>query len=231
MSSPQVKVGSAPRPGGPGRVFKIIICGDVDTGKTSLIKRWAYNVFNDNLKSTIGVDFGMKMIKYDDGDQIRLQIWDIAGQERFGAMTRSFYAGAVAAFVVYDISRLPTLAGAKKWKSDIDAKVSFPKPNSDDNEDEEPEKIPVILLANKIDLANTCAPGTLQTHADLDNFCKENGFVGWLETSAKDNINLDEAGLKLVAAFLPKFEANPVKQEPVHDVVDLNKQQQGSICC
>lgn len=73
---------------------------------------------------------------------VRLQLWDIAGQERFGNMTRVYYKEALGAFVVYDATRPQTFEGVTKWKNDIDAKVALPDAWGGG-------QIPVILLANK----------------------------------------------------------------------------------
>ena len=69
-------------------LFKILVIGDLGTGKTSIIKRYVHNIFSMNYKSTIGVDFALKVIQWSLDTVIRLQLWDIAGQERFGSMTR-----------------------------------------------------------------------------------------------------------------------------------------------
>jgi Ras-related protein Rab-32 len=74
-------------------MFKILVVGNAGVGKTSLIKRYAHNVFSDQYQSTIGVDFALKVLKvgstHGEAEEIvRLQLWDIAGQEQFGAMTR-----------------------------------------------------------------------------------------------------------------------------------------------
>jgi len=71
---------------------------------------------------------------------IRLQLWDIAGQERFGNMTRVYYKEAHGAFIVFDVTRDETFDLAQRWKNDIDNKVTLP--NGD--------PIPVVLLANKV---------------------------------------------------------------------------------
>lgn len=92
-----------------------------------------------SLTVQIGVDFALKVIKYDEATTVRLQLWDIAGeldhsiqffffnfllgQERFGNMTRVYYKEAVGAFVVFDVTRVSTFDAVKKWKMDIDAKV------------------------------------------------------------------------------------------------------------
>ncbi|KAG0018509.1 rab32, member RAS oncoprotein [Podila clonocystis] len=69
-------------------LYKILVIGDLGTGKTSIIKRYVHNIFSMNYKSTIGVDFALKVIQWSPDTVVRLQLWDIAGQERFGNMTR-----------------------------------------------------------------------------------------------------------------------------------------------
>lgn len=74
---------------------------------------------------------------------VSLQLWDIAGQERFGSMTRAYYKGAIGAFVVYDVTRPNTFDNVLKWKQDIDSKVRLPLGWGDDS-------IPAVLLVNKV---------------------------------------------------------------------------------
>lgn len=73
-------------------------------GKTSIINRYVNDVFAENYKSTVGADFSRKIIQWDDHTAIRLQLWDIAGQDRFAAVTRAFYRNAVGAVVVCDVT-------------------------------------------------------------------------------------------------------------------------------
>ena len=115
------------------------------------------------------------MIHWDPQTEVRLQLWDIAGQERFGNMTRVYYKEAVGAFVVFDLTRLSTFETVAQWKADIDAKVTWGADN---------RPIPVVLLANKCDLAKEAFCKTPQ---EMDAYCQEHGFIGWYETSAKDN--------------------------------------------
>lgn len=86
------------------------------------------------------MDFALKVVQYDNQTVVRLQLWDIAGQERFGNMTRVYYKEASAAIVVFDVTRPSTLETVGKWKKDIDEKVSLG----------DGSKIPVLLLANKV---------------------------------------------------------------------------------
>ena len=67
--------------------FKILVVGEQACGKTCILHRYIKDVFLDQLKMTVGVDFTVKQIKWDDSTLLRLQFWDIAGQERYGHMT------------------------------------------------------------------------------------------------------------------------------------------------
>jgi small GTP-binding protein len=71
---------------------QVIVVGDLGVGKTSFIKRYVDNTFSREYKSTIGVDFATKLIQISEDKVVRLQLWDIAGQERYGSMTRVFFS-------------------------------------------------------------------------------------------------------------------------------------------
>jgi small GTP-binding protein len=182
-------------------VYKVLVVGDIGTGKTSIIKRFVHNIFSEHYKSTIGVDFALKILHWDNTTTVKLQLWDIAGQERFGNMTRVYYKEAVGAFVVFDVTRTSTFDAVAKWKNDLDQKVTLPP-------DDRP--IPVVLLANKSDLPRDPA---LKTPQMLDKYCEENGFVGCFETSAKNNSNIEKAAKALVAKIL---ENDRIQEEDPH---------------
>lgn len=153
------------------------------------MRRFVHNTFTSHYKSTIGVDFALKVIQHESDMIVSLQLWDIAGQERFGNMTRAYYKGAVGAFVVYDVSRPITFQNVTRWKNDIDNKVRLQRTGN---------SIPVILLANKV-LDSTCIHQTLnfwlqtdfssqidqhvnpKTKVEMDDFCEGNGFIKWWE--------------------------------------------------
>ncbi|GAA5810778.1 hypothetical protein MFLAVUS_004204 [Mucor flavus] len=137
--------------------------GDLGTGKTSILRRYVQETFSTHYKSTIGVDFALKVIQHESDIMVHLQLWDIAGQERFGNITRVYYKGAVGAFVVYDVTRPKTFENVIKWKVDIDSKVQL-----------DGGGIPTILLANKIDQQEN-----LKSKQELDQFCLDNGFIQW----------------------------------------------------
>ena len=88
-------------------LFKILLIGDSGVGKSSTMIQYCDNIFNDNHISTIGVDFKIRTIEVD-SKTIKLQIWDTAGQERFRNITSSYYRGAHAIILMYDITNLET---------------------------------------------------------------------------------------------------------------------------
>jgi len=203
-------------------LYKVLVVGDIGTGKTSIIKRYVHGLFSVTYKSTIGVDFALKVLDWDPRTTVRLQLWDIAGQERFGNMTRVYYKEAVGAFVVFDVNRTSTYEAVKKWKTDIDTKVSLPGTET---------PIPIILLANKIDLV-TGKDGWGKTKEDMDKFCEEHGFVGWFETSAKDDTRIDEAANALVKSVL-EVVSKPVDRDTIGDplrITDTPKPVKTCVC-
>ncbi|XP_040917206.1 ras-related protein Rab-32 [Toxotes jaculatrix] len=169
------------------RLFKVLVIGDLGVGKSSIILRYVNKRFDERYKASIGVDFALKTVEWDARTVVRLQLWDIAGQERFKKMSRVYYKGAMGAIVVFDLTNSLTLGAASEWKQDLDSKVCLDSGGP----------IPAVLLANKCDMTNRDAD-----LSSLDNFCEENSFVGWFETSAKDNINIDEAGAFLVRQMM-----------------------------
>eukprot|EP01095_Lingulamoeba_sp_RSL-Kostka_P006754 TRINITY_DN2136_c0_g3_i1.p1 TRINITY_DN2136_c0_g3~~TRINITY_DN2136_c0_g3_i1.p1 ORF type:complete len:235 (+),score=88.36 TRINITY_DN2136_c0_g3_i1:50-706(+) len=204
-------------------LYKVLVVGDIGTGKTSIIKRFVHGMFSMSYKSTIGVDFALKVINLDENSIVKLQLWDIAGQERFGNMTRVYYKEAVGAMVVFDVTRPSTFEAVQKWKSDIDAKVTLP-----DN-----RPIPIVLLANKCDLAKE---GICEDKSKMDAYCQENGFVGWFETSAKDDSGIEPAARFLVQKILENDTGGVPEQDP--NVVDISgngpppkPQEESGGCC
>ncbi|KAK1171555.1 ras-related protein Rab-32-like [Acipenser oxyrinchus oxyrinchus] len=202
-------------------LFKVLVIGELGVGKTSLIKRYVHQLFSQHYRATIGVDFALKVINWDSKTLVRLQLWDIAGQERFGNMTRVYYKEAVGAFVVFDVTRGSTFEAVSKWKHDLDSKVKLPNGGP----------IPVVLLANKCDQKKD---GNGDNSSNMDQFCKESGFLGWFETSAKDNINVEEAARFLVENILIKDKSLP-NEDSNGDTVKLDQEkvatESKSQCC
>lgn len=171
-------------------LFKVLIIGELGTGKTSIIKRYVHQFFSEHYRATIGVDFAMKVINWDSNTIVRIQLWDIAGQERFGNMTRVYYKEAVGCFIVFDITRPSTFEAVERWKRDLDSKVSLP----------DGSRIPCVLLANKCDQVQNGVAG--YGDKEMRDYCQQHRFDAWFETSAKDNINIEEAARFLIARIV-----------------------------
>uniref|UniRef100_A0A3Q1BIW9 Uncharacterized protein n=1 Tax=Amphiprion ocellaris TaxID=80972 RepID=A0A3Q1BIW9_AMPOC len=110
-------------------------------------------------------------------------------RDRIKNLSRVYYKAAMGALVVFDITNSLTLKSATEWKQDLDSKLCL------DNG----RPVPAVLLANKCDLMKTKGEDLVSS---LDRFCKDNNFLGWFETSAKENINIDEAGSFLVKQMM-----------------------------
>lgn len=134
-------------------------------------------------------------------------------------MTNVYYKYAIAALIVFDLSRPATFDAVLKWRDDVNSKVVLGNG----------KPIPAILLANKCDLEGIHVDSNM-----LDRFCEENGFAGWFATSASDNKNVDEAMGFLVERILEVAKDNQV-QRP--DALNLRQtappaqKQSGSDCC
>ena len=119
--------------------------------------------FATSYRATIGADFLAKIVKWNECLTLRLQLWDIAGQDRFSLLSRSFCKDAVGAFVVSDLSRPETLDGVIAWKEELDRKAMH-----------DGSKLPCLLLANKCDLISDTSHQTKQ-HSRI---CQQYGFQG-----------------------------------------------------
>ncbi|MHA2398587.1 MAG: Rab family GTPase [Promethearchaeota archaeon] len=154
--------------------FKILLVGDASVGKTSFTKRYCYNVFNPSERLTIGVDFHIKTIELN-SKNIKLQIWDVGGEERFRFLLPTYCLGATAAFLLYDITRPSTLDNISEWISIVRQKGG---------------PIPIMLVGSKLDLA------TSQRQVPRDygiQIAEKNNMASFVEISAKENVNVFEA--------------------------------------
>ncbi|KAK8882698.1 rab32, member RAS oncoprotein [Tritrichomonas musculus] len=169
------------------RVLKIIVVGDMGTGKTAIIRKFVEGNFSEYYRITIGVDFANKVVQWNDTTTVDVQLWDISGQERFGNMTGVYYRESVGAIVVFDVTRNPTFDTTKVWKKDIDEKVQT----------SEGQPVPTLLLGNKIDLMGS-TENWEKRRIEIEEYTKENNFLSFFETSAKDGTNLNESIMMLV---------------------------------
>ena len=154
-------------------IFKLVLIGDSGVGKTNILSRYIKNEFSIATKSTVGVEFGSKIIKKED-KTIKLQIWDTAGQERYKSITSAYYKGAKGAFVVYDITRKETFSNIDKWITDL---------KTNGNED-----VFILLIGNKCDLEDR-----REVFSDEVKKKAEQYKIAFCETSALDGKNVEYA--------------------------------------
>jgi len=122
------------------KAFKYIIIGPSGVGKSCLLLQFTDKRFHTDHDLTIGVEFGARIVTID-GKQIKLQIWDTAGQESFRSITRSYYRGAHGALLVYDITRRETFNHLKGWLTEV--------------REHSNKEMVIMLIGNKNDLEHT----------------------------------------------------------------------------
>nr|KAF6458441.1 RAB34, member RAS oncogene family [Rousettus aegyptiacus] len=99
------------------KISKVIVVGDLSVGKTCLINRFCKDTFDKNYKATIGVDFEMERFEVL-GIPFSLQLWDTAGQERFKCIASTYYRGAQAIIIVFNLNDVASLEHTKQWLAD-----------------------------------------------------------------------------------------------------------------
>lgn len=99
--------------------YKVLLLGSAAVGKTSLVQRFVHDRFDSSYLMTIGMEPSEKHIDLEDGTRVALSIWDLAGQERFRFIRHTFYKGARAALLVYDLTRAATLKDVQKWEKEL----------------------------------------------------------------------------------------------------------------
>ena len=165
-------------------VLKLVLLGDTAVGKTSLIDMYAHHRFKEDYKPTLGVNIVVKEIDELD-TQIRLVIWDIAGQERYDLSRKMFFQGVVGALFVYDATREDSCQNIEsKWLKDL---------NEYSDQD-----LAYVLIGNKIDLESSRVVST-EMGQELADKINASDFV---ETSAKYGDNVEVAFKKLVNKVL-----------------------------
>uniref|UniRef100_A0A3B3BS62 small monomeric GTPase n=1 Tax=Oryzias melastigma TaxID=30732 RepID=A0A3B3BS62_ORYME len=153
---------------------------------TCVLFRFADDAFNSTFISTIGIDFKIRTIDLD-GKKIKLQIWDTAGQERFRTITTAYYRGAMGIMLVYDITNEKSFDNIKNWIRNIEEHASA--------------DVERMVLGNKCDVN------------DKRQVSKERGEklaleygLKFMETSAKSNINVENAFMALARDIKAKMD-------------------------
>eukprot|EP00462_Mataza_sp_D1_P008163 CAMPEP_0175163088 /NCGR_PEP_ID=MMETSP0087-20121206/25530_1 /TAXON_ID=136419 /ORGANISM="Unknown Unknown, Strain D1" /LENGTH=684 /DNA_ID=CAMNT_0016451703 /DNA_START=33 /DNA_END=2084 /DNA_ORIENTATION=- len=178
------------------QVLKILVVGNASCGKTSVIRRYVTDNFETEYVTTVGADYKTKSVTWGDGTDVHLQLWDIAGQDRYAQMTRPYFQGAHGALVVCDVTRSQSIECVQNWKDDIDKNL---------------QNIPVVLVANKCDLLKDGAEG-MKIGGQLQDISTHMNFVSWHIISAKLDDNVTEAMHTLIKSILSQRQKEAKKR-------------------
>ena len=165
-------------------IINIIILGNSTVGKTSFIRRFFSNSFNQTTMSTLGIDVEKTIIKFPN-KFYKLEVWDTAGQEKFRIIPKRYYNKGDGFFVLFDLSNKESFIEVNKWIEDI-------RETFGDNENNENKNIPIYLLGNKIDKIERVVQ-----RSDAEKFAEKNK-VKYEEISCKLGFNIYEVMLNMI---------------------------------
>lgn len=198
-------------------IAKLVVIGDSATGKSSLTTRLCEGRFSNNHDVTIGVEFGSRIVPVGppankdlgapapssvpnnvEQKKMKLSLWDTAGQETYKSITRSYFRGASGALLVFDITRRNSFDSVTQWLNDLRTIAE--------------EGIVVILVGNKLDLADhsTNLEGGNKravTQQEAEEWCKREGIMRYVETSAKSGEGVERAFLEVAERIYQNIEA------------------------
>lgn len=101
---------------------KVVVLGNSSVGKSTILHYAKHNRFVDQMESTIGCDFFAKVVTLDQDKQVKLLIWDCAGQEIFRSFTQNFLRGASIILIVYDVTSIESFNNLKIWLDETEAR-------------------------------------------------------------------------------------------------------------
>ena len=171
--------------------MKLLLIGDSEVGKTSLLLKYTEHIFPEEHIATIGVEYKDKYI-IKDNYNIRLQIWDTAGQERFHSITKNIYRNTNGVIFIYDITKKETFDNIKNWIFDLQSASA---------------DIKGIILGNKNDLTDKREVNM----TDLQEL-GEKYKMPYMETSAKNNVNVNEGFELIVNELLQDKDENQIME-------------------
>ena len=183
--------------------FKFVIIGDHEVGKTSLVRRFVENRFSHDYRATIGLNILSHSMDFF-GNNIVYSLWDVGAQQYFKRFRKTYYLGAQAAFIVFDLTNKETLENTKEWYNELESFIGG-------------RQIPFILIGNKNDLKDQ-RQVTYQDGVQLVNELskKYNIQISYIETSALSGENVEDAFTLIAYHYISKSkeeEEERVKQD------------------
>eukprot|EP00753_Platysulcus_tardus_P016378 PLAT5652.1.p1 GENE.PLAT5652.1~~PLAT5652.1.p1 ORF type:complete len:299 (-),score=128.54 PLAT5652.1:109-978(-) len=165
--------------------IKVIVVGNGQVGKTSLVTRFAKGTYDTGYKQTIGVDFCERTLELEETlDVVTLMIWDTAGQEEFHSLTSRYYKGAGAVALVFSTTNRASFEAIPRWKERVD---------------EECGDVPMCIVQNKVDLIDEAEV----SREEVEDMCRRLRMKLY-RTSVKEKLNVDEVFEYLATRFIAK---------------------------
>lgn len=149
--------------------LKVVIVGNGGVGKSSMIQRYCKGIYTRDYKKTIGVDFLERQIEID-GEDVRIMLWDTAGQEEFDAITKAYYRGAQACVLTFSTTDRASFEAVKEWKMKVENECG---------------EIPTVIVQNKIDLMDQAV-----VSPDEVEMLSRNLGCRLIRSSVKEDINI-----------------------------------------
>lgn len=164
--------------------IKVVVVGNGAVGKSSMIQRYCKGIFTKDYKKTIGVDFLERQIEVN-GEDIRLMLWDTAGQEEFDAITKAYYRGAQACVLAFSTVDRDSFEAVESWKRKVEEEVG---------------EISMVIVQNKIDLIDDAV-----VQPDEAEALAKKLRLRFYRTSVKDNLNVEEVFRYLAEKYLQQL--------------------------
>ena len=191
-------------------IFKIITLGESGVGKTSILRRFLYKLFDSNSLSTIGLSFAFKDIILKNKEKVQLKLIDTGGQEKYRALAKSYFKNAEGVFFVYSIDNELSFENIKDW-------INLFNENRNVK-----EGIPQFLVETKNDLERVVD----EEKSKL--FAKENNLQ-WISTSSKDNINIEKLFEDIAESMYNEYKKKTnLTQKNIH--IKNEKKKKGHCC-
>ena len=175
--------------------IKIIIIGCSGVGKTSFVQRWIKGYFEPVYKPTIISDFQFKIIEWR-GKCYRILLWDIGGQDKTPSMAKIFTRDSLGCIVINDISKKDIINETMKWKKVVYDESAFI----------DGDKLPFILIQNKVDLIENDKEYLNIAMNDSQKLVDSGDFIGYYMSSVKENINIEEPIKFLIDNIIDRLE-------------------------
>ena len=161
--------------------FKFIILGDKAVGKSSIVRRFVENKFSLDYRSTLGLNVLSHSIQFY-GNEVYFSLWDVGAQQYFKRFRKTYYIGAQAAFIVFDVCKSDSFTNVKVWYKELEDFLHK-------------KNIPIVIVGNKIDLSEQRKVQYKDGMVLVDELTRENpnSYFSYIETSALTGENVKDS--------------------------------------